>query len=150
MRIIIPPCKDLHFKTLINFMGKHASHEINFKDLIGIFLKTFAEVLIIYLFEYICSKVKYYSTPKLIVMYYKKTKGMYLADGHTKCLGIHNDFTQSFMECTCTSTALPTRPNVEYCNLWEYPKCNCYKIMVQPILEYVSVWDPHTLLSIKS
>ena len=34
-------------------------------------------------------------------------------------------------------------------NLYHCPKCNCYKAMVCPILEYSStVWDPHTSVNI--
>ena len=72
---------------------------------------------------------------------------------HTKYLGVTISSSLSWNEHVQRITSKAKQVNnFLYCNLRECPthiKCNCFKIMVRPIIEYAaSAWDPHTLLNI--
>ena len=72
---------------------------------------------------------------------------------HTKYLGVTISSNLSWNEHVQRITNKAKQvDNFLYRNLRECPthiKCNCFKIMVRPIIEYAaSVWDPHTLLNI--
>ena len=71
----------------------------------------------------------------------------------TKYLGVSIDHKMSWNEHIQRITSKADQVNAFlHCNLRHCPssiKCNCYKSMVRPIVEYASnVWDPHTISNI--